>query len=403
MKASIFCHICLGSVLSLFFVLYYINGNGKWKIYLEFLLGIGGNIGGIFILDNYFNIDNIQIRMYSIAFCLFSFLILTFLLLIIFSHIIKEQNISFRDILLGQKSWIDKYYDTKIKEIEKNLNIDELKKREEEIIKKENLLIEKEKKYNEEYIQKENLLQEKNKIIEEKESSLEEELKKIENLGKQKLQLFLPAKSKVIITKDYVELIPSYFRDINNCILEMNFYEVEYLKKDKINLNNFNAFLISIATAISTYIFNTNSSEIRIHFRYLSENENHIKGYKKLIAIIGKKVVENNMTFIPYNKNNMISKSFECKRALIRSKNIEYDYKSNNYKVWKDYLTYTFYNLEIEGIPFLSFGISVKNEARYKNIFYFLNHIKFEDYLQEKIESINSHFSIEQILYGGRE
>lgn len=120
-----------------------------------------------------------------------------------------------------------------------------------------------------------------------------------------------------------------------------------------------------------------------------------------MIAIVGKKVEENSMTFIPYEDDNMIIKSFECKRALIKSINIEYDYQSNNYKVWKDYMTYTFYNLEIDNKPFLSFGISVKNEVRYKKLFYFINYIRFEDYLQDSIEVIDKKFDIKNILYGG--
>ncbi|WP_455939013.1 hypothetical protein [Gemella morbillorum] len=107
---------------------------------------------------------------------------------------------------------------------------------------------------------------------------------------------------------------------------------------------------------------------------------------------------------IPYDKENMINKSYECKRALIKSINCSYDYKSDNNAIWKDYLTYTFYNFKIGTIPYLSFGISLKNDTRYQKLFYFLSYIAFfEEYLQEKIETLNNNYNLEYILYGGNE
>lgn len=65
-------------------------------------------------------------------------------------------------------------------------------------------------------------------------------------------------------------------------------------------------------------------------------------------------------------------------------------------------MTYTFYNVKSDNIPYLSFGISLKNEIRYKKIFYFLNYINFfEEYLQEKIETLHLNYDLENILYGG--
>ena len=119
------------------------------------------------------------------------------------------------------------------------------------------------------------------------------------------------------------------------------------------------------------------------------------------MAIIGETIVSKPMTFIPYSDDSMIKRSYECKRALIKSINIDHDYRSNNYTVWQDYMTYTFYNFKIQDKPYLSFGISVKNEARYKKLFHFLNYFKLEIYLQENIEKLNEYVSIENILYGG--
>ncbi len=194
--------------------------------------------------------------------------------------------------------------------------------------------------------------------------------------------------------------MPSYFKDIVNCIIEIKSNERDYLESGNKDFKAFRGYLISIALSISSYIFNGNSSEIRIHFRYYDKNRN---GYAKLIAIIGKKIVENEMTFIPYEKDNMILKSYDCKRALIKSVNSTHDYQSHNHKVWKDYLTYTFQGLEIDKKPVLSFGISVKNEKRYEKVFHFINYLKFEEYLEEIIDNANSICKIEELLYGGNQ
>ncbi len=39
---SVFSHIALGALLSLIFILYYINSDSKWKLLLEILIGTGG-------------------------------------------------------------------------------------------------------------------------------------------------------------------------------------------------------------------------------------------------------------------------------------------------------------------------------------------------------------------------
>lgn len=240
-------------------------------------------------------------------------------------------------------SYITKYYESRAKEIDEKLNLADLKLRETQISEKECKLSEA-KKY------------------------LEEELLKLDTLKNKKLKILLPENTSITITKEYIDIMPSYFKDIISCISQLNYYESEILRYNEIGLPKFKAYLLSVAITISSYIFNNNSTDIRIHFRFYNKSKN---GYEQLIAIIGKRILEREMTFIPYNQENMISKSFECKRALIRSINYTYDYKSQNYKVWKDYLTYTFHDLEIDNVPILSFGISIKNEIRYKNLFYF--------------------------------
>ena len=97
----------------------------------------------------------------------------------------------------------------------------------------------------------------------------------------------------------------------------------------------------------------------------------------------------------------MIKKSYECRRALIKSINSDHDYKSNNYTVWEDYLTYTFYDIQYKGIPILSFGISIKNAVRYRKVLQFLNYFRIEDFLQHSIEQVDEYVNLSEIFYGG--
>ena len=122
----------------------------------------------------------------------------------------------------------------------------------------------------------------------------------------------------------------------------------------------------------------------------------------ELVAISGKSIITRGMTPIPYN-NSLIEKSYECKCALIKSMNSEYDYQANNYTVWEDYMTYSFYDITENNMPVLTFGISVKNRAIHKNKFYFLNYFKIEQYLEDAIVSINEKCKIKDILYGKEE
>ena len=57
------------------------------------------------------------------------------------------------------------------------------------------------------------------------------------------------------------------------------------------------------------------------------------------------------------------------------------------------------YNLKRNDRPFLTFGISVKNEVRFKNLFYFLNYFGLEEYLEEYLDQIDEQFNINTILY----
>lgn len=204
--------------------------------------------------------------------------------------------------------------------------------------------------------------------------------------------------------------MPSFFDSFSNCISGIERYtgiEIEKIKAGgsdiTITQKDFKAFLMSIEVNILTSIFG-NSSQIRIHFRYFNQETGC---YEMLIALCGKQnnpEIVSSMTPIPYN-NSMIETSFSCKRAVIKSLNAKATkYDGTNHQVWRDYMTFAFYNIKTKThggieVPILTFGISVKNEDRYKDLFRFLNFAKIEDYLNANMERYNEVAPISQILY----
>ena len=377
--ASIFSHIALGALLALIFTLYYVNGDGKWKLFLEIIIGAGGNFGAIFMLDNWLKIDDAVIRMYSIGSCIVAFLLVTFILLVIFSYVIKDKDdkdiIRLRDIMLGQTAWINKYYHNRAQEIDNKLNLPFLESKSTELAKRESNIVEKER-----YIS--------------------DELEKLSQITNKKLRFNLPENTNILLNGEYIEAMPAYISDIIRCINNVNACTNMILEKSKeeIDITSVKSYFVSLATYISSEIFGGNTSNVRVHFRIYDWEKN---GYIKLVAVIGKKIVNKELTFIPYDDDSMIKKSYECGRALIKSINSDHDYQSNNYSVWDDYLTYTFYDLQYENIPFLSFGISIKNTVRYRKILHFFNYFRIEDFLQHNIELVDEYINLSNVFYGG--
>lgn len=380
-----FCFATVGIAFGLLFVLLFVRFDDKWKVLLESLFGIGGSGGGLVFLFKIFKITDQNQQFSTTTFFMIGLIVSSITFLFIMCNIIKDKDdadiLRIRDILLGQKEYINKYYKQREKEIDSKLNISLLEQREKEIRKKE-------------------------KAIKDKETFLENEENKLNTLGKKKLKLFLPENNNIILTNVHLEELPSYANNIFRCIYDMLNITHSFLEENQENRENkitkivLNSYLISILTCIQKDIFNSssNSNDVRLHFRYYNPET---RSYDALVAVIGSKVSTSRITSIPIDEDNMISRSSICKRALIKSINPQHNYISNNYTAWKDYITYTFYNLKYKDTPFLSFGISVKNSVRYASTFYFMNYFMFEDSLRENIELLNDSHNIKELLYEG--
>ena len=375
--ASILVHALFGVVLAFLFTLLYVKIERKWSIFIDFLLiGSGGNIGAIFILDKLFDLKDTTLRMCSIASLIATFVLATIGFLALLAYVVNDnENLLPRDIILGKSSWIDKYYDKRAKEIDEHFNVKELEEREAKITKNEAELAAQEK-------------------------FLKQEFQKLDELSSKKPRLKMPEKRTIVLKPEFLESMPSYMNDMVKCINNINAATKSLLSKDseRIDITILRSSFLSIATTICGDIFGQTTKQVRIHFRVYDIVKD---GYAKFVAVSGSKIITQDMTFIPYAVDNMINRSYKCKRALIKSINEAHDYKSRNHMIWTDYMTYTFYGLEIGNKPFLSFGISIKDATRYRDILRFLNYFRLESFLQDNIEQVNEHVNISNILYGG--
>lgn len=375
----ILCYSVIGILIAIIFSLLFVTFDKSFKRILSSILSFSSTTSFGIGASNYFNIQKQSEKLIGMSSLYISFIISFLLSMYIMCILIKDKNdddaLRIRDIILGQKSYINKYYDMRCKEIDQKLNITELEKREREITKREN-------------------------SIENKELYLEQELKKLEQLGSKKLKLQLPEKSNIIITNEFLKIMPSYIRDLSKCINDIEKFTVQFIdENENITIKEITAYLMSICLSISEYIFGGGSQDVRTHFRRFDDQT---ESYEKLISIIGSKVSNRKMTSIPYN-NSMIERSDICKRALIKSINSDYDFSSNNNTVWKDYMTFSFYGMRYNNFPILSFGISVKNEERFKQQFYFLNYFRIEECLEDNLEKMNEAFNLEKIFYNKEE
>lgn len=376
MIAIVLGNIGLGFIIGLVFSLLYVTFDNGWKKLISSLFTTGASGTGLFFLyKNLFKDDIYKLFLSMGIFCI-SFLAFFVIFLLVLCKIMKDKDdadiLRIRDILLGQKSYIEKYYESRKSEIDSKLNIPSLKSKEQE-------------------------LKEKEQVLTEKEKILETEKEDFKKLTVDKLKIKLPVNKNVTVTKEFLDLIPSHIDLLSAFIEGVNFETDLFLANhDTAEYEDLKVFLKLLAIQITEHLFGRNSKDVRVHFRCYNEQKN---GYERITSVVGEKDYNRNMTFIPYNKANMILRSFEIKRALIKSHNIEYDFAGNNNTIWTEYMTGTFYNITRNEKPCLSFGISVKNSTKYKNLFNFLNYCKFESYLQEIIERFDEKYSIETLLY----
>lgn len=379
-------YLIIGGVLGAIFSLLFFRMDEGWKKAGTFIFGLGSS-GGVFVSLNVLcSVSDKDTKNYLMAVMLISVVVAAAFTFNILCGLLKNQNganiIRVLDIILGQKDFMENYYITRKKEIDAKLNLEEIEKKNHQLENKERGLL-----------------------------GFEEELKRrekeLENQIQRGIFIDLPEKQKIPVTSHFLVEFPEYVEAYSRYISDMRMHTKEFankLKEGNISIGEkkilLEAYFLGICTYTITDIFEGNgSNKIRAHFRILDKQNEYIK----LVATTGVRASAKELTPIPVKKANMISQSYKNRASMIKSLNIGYHFETNNEKVWNEYLTYTFDSLLYKDLPFLSFGVSVKNKEKFENLLYFLNFCKIEYILQESIEKIMAECDIIDIIIKGRQ
>lgn len=196
MMYAIICYCIMGVVIGIIFALLFVTFDKAFKRILSSLLSFGGTTSFGVMAGNYFDIKEQKMKFVcssSLYACfIISFIISMYIMCLIIKDKYDDDVLRIRDIVLGKKSYIDKYYEMRCNQIDEKLDMKKLEKRESEISKRE-------------------------ASIRSKEIYIEQELEKINKLGNKKLRLQLPENSNIIITDQFVKTIPSYIHIFEIC------------------------------------------------------------------------------------------------------------------------------------------------------------------------------------------
>ena len=155
---------------------------------------------------------------------------------------------------------------------------------------------------------------------------------------------------------------------------------------EELEVQELRLFLMDICGYIKKYI--TDSVGIRVHFRGTTNNQ-----YIGIIASTDNDDSDDlatdwstDLTPIPIYEG-LIHYSAQLKSSLLKTLNLKLNFKGNNDKIWKEYLTHTFVNLSKGKQPVLSMGISVHKDyyPLKKELFLFLAYVRFGELVEEYI------------------
>lgn len=230
---------------------------------------------------------------------------------------------------------------------------------------------------------------------ERKELSLREDrLRTEEDLFREQIEggisIQLPQNQNIAITKHFLGKLPVYidhlyaFRSNINDLTEQLLQDIGQTDPDR-NAELLKGYFAGIGMYVSNDLFGIpeNSNEVRTHFRIYKDGR-----YTQYTIIEGSKMSAAKIHDIPGNANSLIKLSFELRTSLIASLNSEYVYNVNT--PWEDFMTITYYDIVVDGNPFLSMGISIKNREQFFDLLSFLNWYKIETCLQNYINRVNS-------------
>lgn len=363
--------ICVltGTIISVVCTLLFFQTDKTWVKIISPIVGISGTGAAYILVRNIAGTNDQKTIQIGVVILLFSIVIVAPITLYLLCRFLKDkdgnQPIRARDILLGQKKFIDTYYEQRAEELKESFY---------------SKMIEEEK---EKINSARDALQIRERDINSRESKLQKQIQ-------DKVALNLPMEAYVPMTNDFLGQFPDFIEGLAKYINDVGRITSDYI--DSFDENKKYNLLYSYFLALCSFtmedLFDTSSKNVRIHFRILEGDK-----YVKFVAKIGKSIYEDDLTPMPLNRG-MIRQSYNNQTSLIKSLNIQYDERGTHRKIWEDYMTLTFCDIKKDGNPFISMGISVKNKEKFKHLLYFLNFYKIENFLQDRLKEIDKVYHI---------
>lgn len=221
------------------------------------------------------------------------------------------------------------------------------------------------------------------------------------------------------INQEFIDLLPKYHNSIvlfcrmmDQSLLEAKKRYNQCCKKynnkitDNDRIQQLRLFLMDVCAYTKTYV--TEPTGIKVHFR-ISKDASYIG----LIASTDEDDTidlssdwATKMTPIPIY-NGLIYHSSRLNATLIKTLNLNFNYKCKNNDIWKDYMTVTFPNISVGQAPLISYCISIHKDY-YKvkaNMLKILTYLNFGDIVEKYVidyynicKKLDKNFNLEDVI-----
>lgn len=391
--------LVFGGITGLFVSLLFFRNDIQWKNFMTMAIGIGADLALLPFSFIVFDITDKKEKM-LLGFSLFLSMLIVFCIMTkVMSILLKDQTgknvLRMMDLFLGFKNSLNDYYESRKKDVDADIekSLKELNERE--------IMLS--------FIEKENYS---------KEIELNNLKKIIDSSISEVIAISIPVNKRLAIDKSFIDDCRIYlddYRKFKNQFLISTDNIINSLEKDLNDKNKdknetkklqFDSFLTSLSQAIVTYLFD-DSSNVRVHFRVLVNNEYH------KYFIYKKDEVPNyrTMTPIPINERNLITTSFVHRCPITKALNLEYNFDTNKDNPYSNYLSIAFYKITkkvkipikyendiLEEVPLLSMTISIKDQNKYDRRLNMLLLTRFDREIHEKLEKMFKKFNIDDIF-----
>lgn len=368
--------IAAGLFLGVLIGLFFFRGDETWVKLTSLSTGQAAFTGLFLAYYQFFGLnEEHKLNLFIVYFC--TALVAALASIAFFISTLKKQSgpfqISITDILLGHRDLVKNHYEYRKKQLDNDLNISKLETQAKDL---QSQLSD---------------LAKRKKAIEKKEAKIIEDTESLNKAIAATPHISIPVDKNLPVDKHFLKILPhhlSTFTEFHHQITSFTddfIAEIPSRREQYSDLDIIKAYIAGMCIYTGECLFKWHG--IRVHIRLLNEQT---KKYEKWLAFIDHKEYEDSLTAIPPNEG-MIFHSSQTKRSLVKSANPDLHKIADNDNIWEDYITFTFDNFKLNGLPALSMGISVKNEEAHRDMLYFLSFIQFEQVIKNSLKILDKH------------